>query len=755
MVRFNEPIAPATITADNVSLRYDDDASVVATTLSLSADGRTLSVQPDALLDANTEYSLRLGAALEDLAGNRADYTYSHSFTTGEFAVEDTAAPSIEVSSPSDGVAGVPVNTLIELRFSEAIIPMSITEDEAVSVQFSADDTEVQFTPPSVLFAANSSINHALPTVSDLSGNTLSGTLSFNTSDRMDFQPPTLLQVSPASGATEVPVNTVIRLRFDEAINPLTAHNDEVFYLWDESVLAKVPATASLSADNKVLTLVPNAVLTAGTSYRMNWYGLRDYAYNYGYGSSASFATAAAEDNTAPTVVSRTFMGGETGVPRNPQINVTFSEAIDLPLLLATGQVTLVRSNDQEVIDTTITADADRTRISIKVVDPLDAYTSYTVRVSGVSDRAGNQLASDLSFTFTTGVQVDIEPGQIVASAPSHQSVAAPLNAVIELKLSEPVDPSTVSEASFRLHDDTAGADVSGSVSLLEGGTLIRFVPDANLAASSRFYVSIGGYYANLQNYVTDLAGNVVSYHTSTGQIYFDTGTDVDNQVPVLQQVGIANGATNIPLNVRIAIRYDDAINMARVIDGIQLLDDTSARVDLVAGFNATSKVVTLTPRLNLAAGSLYSLTIDPMRDLAGNVVVGSTSIGFATGTDVDNQTGTVSTYAPAHQATNVALDAVITLTLSEPADPATVTAESFRLYDYTHSTQVDGVISLSGGNTVLTFTPNSALQADTRYYMSISGYYANGQNYVTDLAGNLIGYNTSSYGPAYFNTTP
>lgn len=116
-----------------------------------------------------------------------------------------------------------------------------------------------------------------------------------------------------------------------------------------------------------------------------------------GSGDSASPTSGVAPDNTAPSVVSTTPADKAVGVAVNGAITVTFSE----PVTGIDGTTFLVSANGAPVAGqvTYVGRTATFTPSS-----PLAAAgTTYTVTITtGVKDAAGNALASNYSWTFST-----------------------------------------------------------------------------------------------------------------------------------------------------------------------------------------------------------------------------------------------------------------------------------------------------------------------------------------------------------------
>jgi hypothetical protein len=113
------------------------------------------------------------------------------------------------------------------------------------------------------------------------------------------------------------------------------------------------------------------------------------------------YATTGA-DTTAPTVTASNPPGGATGVAVNAPITVRFSEAV------AAGTITPanleLRGPGGTLVNRSVTYDAAEQTATITPSAALTGTTQYTVTVrTGVTDGAGNALAANHQFSFTTG----------------------------------------------------------------------------------------------------------------------------------------------------------------------------------------------------------------------------------------------------------------------------------------------------------------------------------------------------------------
>lgn len=103
-------------------------------------------------------------------------------------------------------------------------------------------------------------------------------------------------------------------------------------------------------------------------------------------------------DTTAPEVTATIPADSATGVVRNTNIIVTFSDVMDTASVRAAFTINPPVTGVFSWLDRTLTFNPDST---------LDTNQVYAVTIDTVAqDRAGNPLAGEYWFTFTTGTQV-------------------------------------------------------------------------------------------------------------------------------------------------------------------------------------------------------------------------------------------------------------------------------------------------------------------------------------------------------------
>ena len=136
--------------------------------------------------------------------------------------------------------------------------------------------------------------------------------------------------------------------------------------------------------------------------------------------------------------------------------------------------------------------------------DSLAPLTTYTATIStGARDLAGNALAADLVWSFTTGAAPDITAPTLSATDPTVPAAAATgvaTNQVITATFNEAMAPSTINTTTFTLMQGTT--PVAGTVSYANGTA--TFTPADSLAPLTT-------YTATISTGAKDLAGNALS----------------------------------------------------------------------------------------------------------------------------------------------------------------------------------------------------------------------------------------------------
>jgi hypothetical protein len=216
--------------------------------------------------------------------------------------------------------------------------------------------------------------------------------------------------------------------------------------------------------------------------------------------STNSFTVTAGADTTPPTVTSRSPDNNATGVAVNTAVSATFNEAI-APATVTAASFLLKAGVDN--VTGTVSLNPAGTIATFTPSALLANSTTYTATLTtAITDVAGNALAADHVWSFTTGAGADTTPPTVSSTSPDNNATGVAVGTAVTGTFNEPIAPATLTAASFLLK---AGVDnVTGTVSLNPAGTIATFTPSAPLADNTT-------YTATLTTAITDVAGNALA----------------------------------------------------------------------------------------------------------------------------------------------------------------------------------------------------------------------------------------------------
>lgn len=223
--------------------------------------------------------------------------------------------------------------------------------------------------------------------------------------------------------------------------------------------------------------------------------------------------------------------------------------------------------------------------VTVTVRNPLTSdVITRPVTISGVGSFAS------LNIGLTP------QPPSVVAISPANGAVDVPLISVVQVTFSEPVNPLTVLDALTVVDDN--GAALAGSQSLTPEGTVLTFRPDAILADSATYSLTVSAA-------VQDMAGNPLT------EAFRARFTTVDVTPPTLPPAG------------QISVTIPDATGLCTV-SGTQ----GTVQPDwvVIVKNRTTNALTSVIPNadgsfsLNVAAGPADKLDLI-LQDAAGNQV--------------------------------------------------------------------------------------------------------------------------------------
>src|SRR5579864_5212533 len=424
---------------------------------------------------------------------------------------------------------------------------------------------------------------------------------------------PTVVSTAPANNATGVATAQIITATFSEAMNATTISSSTFTVTASSGAVTGVVTYSGTTA-----TFAPSAALAASTLYTGTiTTGAADPLGNH----LASNFVWTFTTGSIPSVISTNPLNGATNVPINQKITATFSEAMNSGTVTAAATFTLAVTTGGAAVPGTVTYVAATNTTTFAPTANLLASTQYTATITtAAQSAAGNALASNHVWSFTTGKTADSTAPTVTLTIPASGATAVPTNQKITATFSKPMDSATVVAAgTFTVAvAGVGGAAVPGTVSY--AGSTAVFTPTANLTASTQFT-------ATITSAAKDLSGNALAAGPVPNPWSFTTGTTTDTTAPTITLAHPANVATNVLLNATVNATFSKAMDpVAMTAPGTFTLSVAGAGGAAVAGsvtYNSASDIATFTPAANLTATTQYTATISSAaKDLAGNALV-------------------------------------------------------------------------------------------------------------------------------------
>jgi hypothetical protein len=415
---------------------------------------------------------------------------------------------------------------------------------------------------------------------------------------------------------------------------------------------------------------------------------------------------------TIPTVSSTTPVNLSTGIAFNNKLTVTFSEAMDSSTI-TTATFTLMQGTS--FVSGTVSYTG-----KIATFTPSGNLAPNTLYIATITTMAknvaGNALANNYVWSFTTGAAAAITLPTVSSTDPVNAGTGVALNQKIAATFSVAMDASTITASTFTLLQGTTS--VSGFVSY--SGTTAIFTPANNLAANTT-------YSATITTSAKDLTGNALANNYVWS---FTTGAATVVTPPVVNSTDPANAASGIALNKQLTAIFSKTMDASTITTATFTLMQGTTFVSGTVSYSGTT--ATYIPSSNLMVNTAYTATITTgAKDLTGNALANNYVWSFTTGAAATITLPTVSLTDPVNAATGVALNQKIAATFSTVMDASTITASTFTLLQGT--TSVSGFVSYSG--TTAIFSPAGNLAQNTAYTAIIT-------TGAKDLTGNALANN-------------
>ena len=735
-LQFNQSLALGSISCNgssgSVTLYQSSSASYLTPTCTLIGNGQIINIAPTSNLISGSQYQVSVTTAVTNTSSVPVK-SFSASFTAGTAA--DTAAPTITSEAPTNNATNIGTNSLVSVSFNKAINPVSVSgstiqlsgnsiTEVPSSISFTPNYTRVTIVPQAPL-PASTLMTLAVNGVTSQAGKSVATTTTtFTTAAQPDFTMPYVISSSVQSGQRNVPVNSVFSMKFSKPMD-IGSFNAANVYVSGGIAAQIVPSTASWSADQTTIFLVPNTTLNVGDGYSLCSASMTDLDGNVQQSFCASFTAAFVSNPNAPTVVNTSPENTLTQVPTNSPVEILFSEPVQPTTI---GQITLSTGGNQVAFSSTF-SDANQL-LTLIPAQPLLPNAGYSLAITGVKDTAGNQMTGTVTNTFTTGPSFDLNQPTVVLIDPAANTINVGTNVAPRVVFSERLNPlsvvtssnETYNQGSVELLNTATNQLVPVTVSMSSDRTTATLTPTSALSPNTQYQLYIG----QTANYY-DVAGNGGAAYTGN----FTTGSGTITAQTKVSTIAPANNQTGVPLNAQIVAVMSDSIDPTTITNSS--ITVTPSGGSAIAGtVTLASDGVTLTfaPSAALTTKVVYSISVGGFNDVQGNAVATYNS-SFTAGTATYiASTFTLSTTNPASQASGVSVTSPVTFTMTHLIDSASVNASTVEVCVNicSPSFYLSGTYSVSGAT--VTFTPLTPYPGGATIAMYVDG--------LMDEAGNV-----------------
>ncbi len=412
-VTFSKQINRSKINKRTFILKEEGSNRHLLGRMNYSKQNKRVSFQPRKALTNNTQYIFRIkgnddsGSNIRDLSGKAMKSDYVWSFRTGPNINTNSSSPIVSFTNPVNGAASVETNVKVIASFDQTVnsgnVDFSLRQGlSPIAGTVSYLAKSAIFTPTNNL-AINTTYTATITTqVDDLNGNPVANDYlwSFTTGTSADTSSPTVVLVSPLNGSTNIAINSNISIDFSEILDPATVTTTTI-KLEQGSTL--IPGSVTYSGTtvtfDSTSNLASNSTYRATITTQVKDLAGNSLATNYVW----SFTTSQALDISSPTVQSVSPVNGSTSVALNRSLSVNFSEALDPATVTTT---TFILEQGTTLIPGTVTYSG--TTASFSSTNNLVSNSTYRATVTtGVKDLAGNSLANNYVWRFTTGTNVN------------------------------------------------------------------------------------------------------------------------------------------------------------------------------------------------------------------------------------------------------------------------------------------------------------------------------------------------------------
>ncbi|MBK9255045.1 MAG: Ig-like domain-containing protein [Saprospiraceae bacterium] len=493
---------------------------------------------------------------------------------------------------------------------------------------------------------------------------------------------PVVISTIPANGDTNVPLDQIISVNFNEEMNPSTI-TENSFTITGPGIVS-----GTISYSGNTATFKPTNPLSPNTTYTgkvkttvkdKKGNALQtDYIWTFSTGAVMS-----------PLVVTTDPANLAENVTLNKIVTATFNMPMDGSTI---NSSTFILSTNGVAVNGVVSFIGSTASFTPSAeLKPNTVYTGFIS--TNVKNTEGTSLVGDYIWSFTTG---SLRAPMVISTDPTNNEVNVDLNKKISATFSEPMNSSTLTNSSFVIRN---GATIVNGIISYTGST-VTFTPTDFLTTGTLYTATI-----------TTAAKNPAGVSLTADYVWtFTTFTGV---VPLVISTDPANNATNVPLNKTVTATFNVNMDPTTINNSTFTLRNGATLIAGAVSYAGTT--ASFNPTENLVSGVTYTATIsNTVKSLTGTQMADSYTWTFSTGALL---APTVISTDPANNATNVSLNKTITATFSVPMDPSTINNSTFTLFRGT--TPIAGTVTYTG--TTASFDPTVNMVPGETYTATIT----------------------------------
>ncbi len=733
---FNKPLNPITVSNSTFRMYLNDSGQFIPLTVTPSADGLTVTMTPQVALLPNTYYHFQACCGYQDQDGNNGNQADLYFYTNGG---TDTTGPTVVVT-PLAGATGIPLNAQVTATLS---VPMDPTSWSQGSIQLLNGSTPVAGTVsftnnqtltfvPAANLAPSTTYTINVSGFTDANGNAVVPYSStFTTGTAAVSGGLTVVSTNISNGSTGVSSTQPIIINFSQILDPATVNSAtlKVMNGWNSN--NAIAGTYTVSGNS--VTFAPLSPYPAGATIYVGECGgptdvVGDVFQNGNCYSQqiVYFTVSSATQSPIPLqVISVSPSDGATNVGRDQAVAVTFNNSI------LSGSANSYNSqlySGQDLQDAgSYSLSADNRTLTFNV-GSLTNNATYTIAfpAGGISDMAGNTLATAFTSTFSTVADPTTGNGGVSSTAPGTNATGVPTNTLLTLYLNRQANPSTVAGS---LTVVVNGQVYAGTVQADASGYQIQYTPTAAFPSGATVEWFFSG--------ASDVYGNALNSTSS----YFYTAPVVNPATAQPTVVAVSPtccNLQNVPTNGEVDIQFSQPLNPATVTT-TNFYENTGPAIAYTVTLLSPTEVQ-IKPTSSFAASTQYGFCMNSSVQGTNGVNAPSDCwlTYFTTTAGSDSTSGTV-TVGPPNGSQNVGTNAYIRLQFSKPADRTTVNSASVQITTGGNPIPGSWTYNYSNSNLVgANFYPLNPLPQSSAIQVAVSG--------ILDYAGNEFSEPTAQF---------